>query len=657
MAKREVHPVSRRPFLPVLFLAALLVPSSTKGGTEERAAQVLAAVRPRAAGGRSLLLRVDGAGLVIERIGLELPKKEIAAKAAAGLLPSGWKVVRKRARLELSGPPAAAPVFLRFDIVEAPDFDHVEVEVSAAGRVVHSREPVRKTGAVEPVRTAADLLLLPPLLTPGETIEMNVQKPGYAAGRWSLAGEQAVATGAGAGGQPVLRVRVAADAGPAGPFALTYVEPWGETVVQASALDLSRLVPAGLAPPDRPRLAPCGLGAANPWVTCLCGWFPDAPSRAGILVDDRPAPPPVAASQRSICLRLAPGAHVLAGAEAAGFDPANRQEVVALLVDRSIQGKVLVGQSATLSWRVTGSERPVRLRLRNASPGVATLAGGDLQFALTSGGSPNQVARTITGVTSGSSHVLAEIAEPLSAATGQEYPQMIAAVFPRELRRIAARLRAAALELPAAAAGTPPLPTVSREDLLALLDATATEIRNSLPYPELAAFRDAATARLGEIRREIESLPAVARRPARGDVALAAGRPSPPNRSAHGAGPRIDKTRSDSLIAKVIDFLERSAAEPALRTVCIVTMPEAGAVVKLFPPSLPSDQKEVTSNSRLTLYLGLYAYETTRQGYARGEGRVDLQLNAEPVVEFPLAKQPGAPQAPRHLAEPLERCP
>src|SRR5688572_2646592 len=112
-------------------------------------------------------------------------------------------------------------------------------------------------------------------------------------------------------------------------------------------------------------------------------------------------------------------------------------------IRREVVREITAGASLTITWTVIGTTEPVRLRLWNSDPTVATVAGGDVQFVTTSGGTPNSVSRAITTLRPGQFDVKAEIVDGPSSPKDDARAATIATAFRRELTRIAAELRAA----------------------------------------------------------------------------------------------------------------------------------------------------------------------------------------------------------------------
>ncbi len=632
----------------MLVTLLLLWPDTIVRGQNGPIVTVWAGMRPSTDKARSLLFRISGSAAGVDHVRVELPDRKTVEGARTALLPSGWKPTPKGSRIDLAGPTAPLPVYVRVDLSDPKGLDSVDVTVYAGKRVIYSEKTaLAQVPALDRVHDAADLVLLPPLLTPGETIEMTVLDSDKTVGVWSLGGNEAAPAGTGDSARPMLSVRIPPDAAPGVPLDLSFVEPWGETIVRASVQEQARIVPSELPVPSSPHVAPCGLRTAPRTAVCTCGWFPTAASRHEILVDGAPSGAVVAASQRSVCLHLEPGQHRIAGAASAGFAPENQQKVTALRLSRSMVGSLLPGQSATITWTVTGTNGPLGVQLRNTSPAVGMLVGGEKQIAVTSGGSPNTVSRTVTGVADGHFNIIAEIDQPLTPSGDQEYPRIIEAIFRRELTRIVSRIETAAREWPSELRGSPPRDTVPRDNVIALLDETEIEVRRALPYPELAAFRDAVSELLDDARHSVAALPDLNASAAIGGIVRVANQSS--------SLTRVEKESAMSIISKLLESLTRSPSP--LRTVCIVTTPESGARVRMYPSSFPSDLWEGTSNAGTTLYLGRYVYEITKGDNLPMKGSVNLVRNPERLLECPLSNKPNEPTFCRLVTESQARCP
>lgn len=292
-----------------------------------------------------------------------------------------------------------------------------------------------------------------------------------------------------------------------------------------------------------------------------------------------------------------------------------------LRITSTMVGTLRPGQSAKITWTVLGTTKPVHLSLRNANPESGSLQGGEVQTVTTSGGKRNTVTRKVTGIQPGVFNIDAKFA-------ASERPKDIVSAFRKETKRIAEKTRRAAKRLRVRDG------RVQIEELVAVLDSIRTDLTNALPYLEMAPFRDAAAELLDDVQREAE-----AEQQARGAFVLVAQR---------APDARIAAPRARSLLERIAEFFSGNGSRSPLGTICVVTVPD-GADVSLHPPSIPDDVHSVRATSRLTLYLGKYAYAITREGYARSTGVVHLLTSTERVFECTL------PHPCTQLAEPVEK--
>jgi hypothetical protein len=273
-----------------------------------------------------------------------------------------------------------------------------------------------------------------------------------------------------------------------------------------------------------------------------------------------------------------------------------------------------------MTWTITGTTRPVRLVLTNNYPQTATLERGNIQTATSSGGAKNLVSRKVTGLSQGRFNIGVEVAGI------RDDPKVVAGALRRELRRIAAETKTEAKRLPVHRDDGEG--TIATADMLALIDRVQQDVVKSLPFDDLAALRDAVAAVLAELRRDVEKM-TIARRRASA-ILLVQARPS-------SAPPRVREKDARSTIARLIDFLSDLRGKPPLRTICAVSMPESGAVIAVYPASFPSGGDKVTSTAPMTLYIGHYLYEVTRNGYPAFKGTLDLLTKPGDVLECSLS--------------------
>ncbi len=477
------------------------------------------------------------------------------------------------------------------------------------------------------------LVRLPPLITPGEAIEITPLNPAKTppGGRWTVAGVEARPIEGPEPGLQRLRVQLPANLDPMGPLPVVYTDSKGRRIVEASGLEQVRVVPT-TPPPAAPRISRCGSQWVQDGVACACGWFPDQAARDAFLIDGRPAGSLAAVSLRSVCARVGLGPHRISGAIAAGFEPVRDDKVVAVQIRRFPPFLSLRPlQSTSITWMVLGTKDPVRLRLRNTAPDLATLEGGTLQTAATSGGLRNAAGRNITWLAgSGPFRIEAEVEDGTAPFLGEEYLTLLGELFQREVRRMAAGLDGGVRALPEGRNGG----FYPRPEVLNLLDATRSELSRALPYPELAAFRDATADLLDEAAARVQLLPEEDR-------------------------VYVEKKKVQPLLKRVQGFLESSGESPR-RSLCILSSPEEGAIVKIYPRSLPSDPVETSTADIVShLFPGKYRYEVWKDSFKEVESEIDLTGTAEDarlVLDCRLipAGDRGQP-APCRLASASER--
>ncbi|MCP3984169.1 MAG: hypothetical protein GY723_07255 [bacterium] len=163
--------------------------------------------------------------------------------------------------------------------------------------------------------------------------------------------------------------------------------PWSAGSTTAAGEDVDPSIESGTA------MAFAGQPA------CVCGRFPQPRHWQGVRLDDQPLEL-ISASSRVVSFTLpagiAPGEHVAGGLPAVGFTQDDRWHITALQLRGSLdQEQLRRGGSTSLTLDVLGTGQSLDIRLRNATPGVVSLEGGDEQVAKSSGGEPNRIERTI----------------------------------------------------------------------------------------------------------------------------------------------------------------------------------------------------------------------------------------------------------------------
>lgn len=305
-------------------------------------------------------------------------------------------------------------------------------------------------------------------------------------------------------------------------------------------------------------------------------------------------------------------------------------------------GVVIVrGQTVQLTWSVIGTTDPVRMIVKNYSPDIGKLNGGDTQTVTTSGGEMNVVHLTVTGVKPGELVIKVD--------DDSEHARQIADAFRSSLKSIADRLEVAAQQIPVIRAERSQPSLVRRDDVLRLLEGVEEEVGKALPYSELAPFRDAVAELVRNAKNEIDGqfhdyVPRT-RASARNGIELVR------NDDVLVPG-TIEEAVFRALVRSVTGFLRRAGETSPIDTLCVLTTPENGANIVLYPPSLPSDRRGLRTASRVALYLGRYAVEINN----RSVGFVNILLDPERVIECSLRTAVNN-QACRPISGTLERCP
>jgi hypothetical protein len=407
-----------------------------------------AARRADAAGKPHLLLTVDaGHERPIDEVRLSLPKKAVK-DAAPAHLPPGWSMDRQREALVLRGPATPPPLYLKLDVggrVPAK----VEYRVFAAGEEITRREDaVAELPPVAPRNSVQGLVVLPPQVSAGETVQFRAVDPSLTppSGEWTIAGqvlEPIDAAGVPCGKDPAGRGIFQFTIPPAWqsgqPVPVTFDDPWGDTVAKDPDPGMEVKPPRfedtngdGVWNPGEPLLdqdGPPTINEASPFASpggqaCVCGNFADFESRSGVLVDGRLLGPPLTASNTVVWLELPPnlplGRHTISGWRGAGFSPEVSHQLDIVRVEGSLDQQQLFSGGATeMQLRVTGTQQPVPIRLRNHTPAIVTLDGGPDQVLTTSGGENNQARQTVRAVARGAFNIQWQLPEcPCSAPTG-----------------------------------------------------------------------------------------------------------------------------------------------------------------------------------------------------------------------------------------------
>lgn len=424
-----------RTLAPALALAAaLLLPPALPAGDPVPDVDVILEQVP---GGR-IVVRVP-TGPAVDTVELGVPKK-IAEAAEPLELPAGWYLTTAKGRVVAQGPPMTPPFRMRVGTGTARPPTKLDVRLLAGDRELLSRKGMvaRELPPVTPRNRLAGVVELPPEASPGGTVLARIQDPAFTqpGGQWSLNGrvigddegddrragiaineeEDLVVKppprgGKGDGKPPrdrgVLAFTLPADLQAGDRISIRYVDPWGRTLLDVPAVEEFTVTPApDAAEGGKPAIvtgSPTGFAGQR---ACVCGRFPGPAAWNGLRLDGAPAEP-LAAAERVVTLGLpadaAPGDHLVTGDPAAGFGEEDRWTIRVLAIAGQLdQAQLFSGGSTRMRLRIVGTDQPLPITVRNTTPQVISLEGGETQTVTTSGGDDNAVERTVRAVGRGS---------------------------------------------------------------------------------------------------------------------------------------------------------------------------------------------------------------------------------------------------------------
>lgn len=291
------------------------------------------------------------------------------------------------------------------------------------------------------------------------------------------------------------------------------------------------------------------------------------------------------------------------------------------------------GRTVTLTWRVTGTTEPVRLRVVNRNPDTGVLHGGNEQTLTSTGGTPNTLSLKVTGTRPGNVDIDVQVANDRNDRNDGNDETELDRAYRFHLNRIADEIEAFAAKVPAEDGDDS---TVRAEWVVSVLANAREDLRKSLPQREFAALHDAVAELVELAEVEFLNLPAAGMTSAAGSQT-------------------IQRSTARAFLSYVAGLFRRNGTAPSTQKICVRTRTR-GADVKVFPPSFPSDDESVQSISTLSLAIGKYVYRVSGDGFLPSQGTFNLFKNPERVIEFPQRRNDRESQSVRYHPGPAEPC-
>ncbi len=218
---------------------------------------------------------------------------------------------------------------------------------------------------------------------------------------------------------PVQAVRVPESLAPGAALSLQYVDAFGDLVLDVPAVPGTQVVP----PREEEAAAPPCLSAATAYAqagdrVCVCGHFPTPAAWAAVELDELPAGEPLTASASTLWFALpgraaGVGLHTWSGDRGAGFAASCRAHTQVIAIGGEIDSqRLLRGETTPMRLTISGTADPVPLRLRNLTPTIISIEGGEAQTIESSGGGANTITRSVRGLTRGNFNVEWTLATP-----------------------------------------------------------------------------------------------------------------------------------------------------------------------------------------------------------------------------------------------------
>lgn len=378
-------------------------PEITKPAAQGIVTRVDVASGVNMAGKQAIKIKVSGSmGTSLDEILVKIPKKRLQ-EASAGSLPEGWTMSIAKENLVFSGPEIQTPCHLRIDLGRTL-LKKTDVEVMLDGNRLFRKRGLKvvKGPRIRLSDNFDDVLKFPPIVSLGDQIEfmpLDFEKTPLG-GIWEVSGEPAIEIPG--KGRYIAALPDSLIEGES--ISLSYTDPYGIELFRSDALpDIQIVSPVES---EFPFISDVTRFAFAADLICVCGSFPNLSSRNGLLLNGQSLDSPVSASSHVVVLRppenIKPGTHEIGGNPEAGYSQENKHPFTVIEVQGFIDQDVIRrGGSTQLSLTVVGTDEVLQLELKNSTPKIIKLEGGNHQVISTSGGANNMLERTVTGLKRG----------------------------------------------------------------------------------------------------------------------------------------------------------------------------------------------------------------------------------------------------------------
>ena len=374
---------------------------------------------------RSLQLGLDGGGVVFDRVDFTLPKKALEA-AAVGYISAPWVYDGSGG---LTGPPVDR-LFVRLDFYDQVKLPKkTNVEWGHDGRTLYKQSLVIEPYVRLDPKAVDEAFNMPPVVALGDPFLFTVKEdyggrhalpPSFFhrieldfGGELPLWDDRAASRLPASGSELVPRfAELPYDYQAGSPIRVRALNGYGGVLAEGD------WIPEVLPPATTPILSLEYVDAStkvSPGGSyCVCGRFPSALDVYDFRLGDTLLGEPSSASPFSatfdVPIDMPFGEHSLSispnGPGATVVDPDEPLEANVIGVDGSIDSdKLRRLQSTPVTFSIKGIDRPFPMAIVNHTPSIISLSGGDTQMGLTSGGDPNVIKQTVTGIAVGNFNI------------------------------------------------------------------------------------------------------------------------------------------------------------------------------------------------------------------------------------------------------------